>query len=209
MSTLCAVPDALEAALPPRLELGGGFRTRRNERKQLLKVARAFERATTPPPANQWGHYGRAFVVPPARISRPDCISIGDGVVVLENVWMSVVQAFDDVVPRLVFGNRVRVGRGCQLSVVGELVVEADALIGDFVQIGDTSHPYEPKLRMPVVDRPRPVRIGARAVIASHVVILPGVTIGAGAIVDHHAVVTTDVAPGAIVSGNPAVEVSR
>ncbi|MDQ1697577.1 MAG: hypothetical protein QOJ03_2930 [Frankiaceae bacterium] len=206
MSTVCAVPKALDAALP--VVVDGGLRTRRSERKQQLDVARAFERATVPPKASEWGRFGRSYVVPPARVSCPDCIWIGDGVVVHEHVWLSVVRAFDDIVPRLVLEDRVRIGRCCQLSVAGEVVIERDVLIGDFVQIGDTSHPYEPKLRLPAVGRPIPVHIGARAVIASHVVVLPGVSVGAGAIVDHHAVVTSDVRPGAIVSGNPAREVT-
>lgn len=124
--------------------------------------------------------------------------------VVLENVWMSIERFFDDITPRLVLGDRVRVGRGCQFTVVGEVVVEEDALIGDFVQIGDTSHLYEARLRAPTAARPRPVRICAGALVAGHVVVLPGVTIGAGAIVDHHSVVNADVPPGATVRGNPA-----
>jgi len=170
---------------------------------------RAYERSALPPPPDRWAHYGRAFVVPPARVSRPDLISLGDGVVVLENVWMSVVQAFGDIVPRLVLEDRVRVGRGCQFSVVGEVVVESDVLIGDFVQIGDTSHPYEARIRASASTRPKPVRIERRAMLGSHVTVLPGVVIGAGALVDHHAVVTSDVRAGATVRGNPAREVSR
>src|SRR4051794_6353362 len=169
---------------------------------------RAYERSALPPPPERWAHHGRAFGVPPARVSRPDLISLGDGVVVLENVWMSVVQAFDDIRPRLVLEDRVRVGRGCQFTVVGEVVVEEDALIGDFVQIGDTSHPYQARLRGATVIRPQPTRICTGAILASHVVGLPGVTVGAGAIVDHHSVVNTDVPAGAVVRGNPARPVS-
>lgn len=122
----------------------------------------------------------------------------------LENVWMSVEKFFDDIRPRLVLGDRVRVGRGCQFTVVGEVVVEEDALIGDFVQIGDTSHPYEARLRAGTAIRPKPTRICAGAILSGHVVVLPGVTVGAGAVVDHHSVVTVDVPPGAVVRGNPA-----
>ena len=124
--------------------------------------------------------------------------------VVLENVWMSVEQIFDDIRPRLVIGDRVRVGRGCQFTVVGEVVVEEDALIGDFVQIGDTSHLYEARLRAGTAARPRPTRICAGAVLNGHVVVLPGVTVGAGAVVDHHSVVNHDVPAGGVVRGNPA-----
>jgi acetyltransferase-like isoleucine patch superfamily enzyme len=46
--------------------------------------------------------------------------------------------------------------------------------------------------------------VGSRAAIGSGAVILGGLTIGEGALVGSGAVVTRDVAPGAIVVGNPA-----
>jgi acetyltransferase-like isoleucine patch superfamily enzyme len=46
--------------------------------------------------------------------------------------------------------------------------------------------------------------VGDRASIGSGAVILGGITIGAGALVGAGAVVTRDVAPGAVVVGNPA-----
>jgi acetyltransferase-like isoleucine patch superfamily enzyme len=193
------VPDAFAHAMPRM----SGRRTWQDRRLQK-RVAHAFERATLPPPPGSWARFGRSFVVPPARISRPDLIEIGDDVTVLENVWMSVEQIFEDIRPRLVLGDRVRIGRGCQFTVVGEVVVEDDVLIGDFVQIGDTSHLYEARIRAGTAARPLPTRVCAGALVAGHAVLLPGVTVGAGAIVDHHSVVTADVPPGAVVSGNPA-----
>ena len=56
-------------------------------------------------------------------------------------------------------------------------------------------------------DRGGEVRIGDRAWIAYRAIILPGVTIGEGAVVAAGAVVTGDVAPFAIVAGNPARQV--
>jgi len=202
------VPDALGHALPTRPPSSRGLLQRLHERRGQRRIARAFVRVTVPPRPEAWRRFGRSWIVPPARVSRPDLVEIGDGVVILENVWMSVEQIFDDITPRLVFGDRVRVGRGCQFTVVGEVVVEEDALIGDFVQIGDTSHPYEARLRAGTVVRPRPTRVCAGALIRGHVVVLPGVTVGAGAVVDHHSVVNADVPPGATVRGNPAKLVS-
>lgn len=51
--------------------------------------------------------------------------------------------------------------------------------------------------------------IGPDVWIGSEAWILPGVTIGAGAIIAARSVVTRDVAPYAIVAGNPAREVKR
>jgi maltose O-acetyltransferase len=52
--------------------------------------------------------------------------------------------------------------------------------------------------------RVAPVAIGEYAWICTGAMILPGVTIGEGAVVGAGAVVTRDVAPRAIVAGNPA-----
>jgi NDP-sugar pyrophosphorylase family protein len=141
------VPDALGPAKPTGARAHRGLVQRFHERRVPRRLARAFVLATVPPPPEAWGHFGQSFVVPPARVSRPDLVEIGDGVVILENVWMSVEHFFEDIRPRFVLGDRVRVGRGCQFTVVGEVVVEEDALIGDFVQIGDTSHLFEARLR--------------------------------------------------------------
>lgn len=174
------------------------------QRRLRRTVARAYDAATTPGSGMPWGTSAHALFVPPVRAEHPELVHLSDGVIVLEGCWMSVVPTFDDVRPRLVLGRGVHIGRGCQLSVVGSVVVEDGALIGDFVQIGDTFHDYEAEDRMPVLVRPREVVIGAGAVIGGHATVLPGVTVGAGAVVDHHAVVGADVAPGTRVRGNPA-----
>ncbi|MGH2727921.1 MAG: acyltransferase [Actinomycetota bacterium] len=169
-----------------------------------VRVRRAVTRICVPPPSRAWASFGRSIVVPPARVTHPECISIGDGVVILENVWLSVVRMFPDIDTRLVIGDRVRIGRGCQLSVAGDVVIERGAIIGDFVQIGDTYHAYEAAHRFIELVPPVPVRIREGAILGSHVVVLPGVTIGAGAYVEHRSVVGRDVPPGAVVEGNPA-----
>jgi acetyltransferase-like isoleucine patch superfamily enzyme len=159
-----------------------------------------------PPPRREWAKFGKSIVVPPARVTNPDCITIGDGVVILENVWLSVVKAFPDIDTRLVIEDNVRIGRGCQISVAGDVVIGRGALIGDFVQIGDTYHPYEASDRMSALVRPVAVCIGEGALLGSHVVVLPGVTVGEGAYVEHHTVVSRNVPPGAVVEGFPVRE---
>jgi maltose O-acetyltransferase len=70
------------------------------------------------------------------------------------------------------------------------------------------AHDASPKRHL---DRTRVGRviIGRRVFIGARALILPGVTVGDGAIVAAGAVVTRDVAPGAVVAGNPAAEVGR
>jgi maltose O-acetyltransferase len=52
--------------------------------------------------------------------------------------------------------------------------------------------------------RVAPVTIGRRAFVGARVIVLPGVTIGDDAIVGAGSVVRRNVAPGAVVAGNPA-----
>ena len=66
-----------------------------------------------------------------------------------------------------------------------------------------------PHRRLPSANRNRPTTNVSRlpkrgASIGSGAVILCGIEIGAGAMVGAGAVVTHDVAPGAVVTGNPA-----
>lgn len=158
-----------------------------------------------PPPTGSFARHGRSFIVPPARVENPQFIEIGNGVIVHEHVWFSVVAHFQSsTTPRLVIEDDVRIGRCCQFSVAGQVTIERGAIIGDFVQIGDTFHPYEAEDRMPALTSPVPVRIGRGVVIGSHAVVLPGVTIGAGACVEHHSVVSHDVPAGTVVAGSPA-----
>jgi len=56
--------------------------------------------------------------------------------------------------------------------------------------------------------RVAPVTIGARVFVGARSLILPGVTIGDDAIVGAGSLVRADVAPGTVVAGNPARELS-
>lgn len=176
-------------------------------RRRRRWLSRALHRDLTPPLPSAFGAFGRSVIVPPARVNRPECIFIGDGVVIHEGVWLSVVKAHEEITPRLAIGDRVRIGRFCQISCVGEIVIEEDVLASDQVQIGDTYHQYEdptvPTTRQPMA-LPSPVRVRRGALLGLGVVVLPGVTIGEGAYVAEGSVVTRDVPPHSVVRGNPA-----
>jgi acetyltransferase-like isoleucine patch superfamily enzyme len=164
-------------------------------------------RVLSAPDHEAFGAFGRSVIVPPARISLPECIFIGDGVVIHEGVWLSIVRAHPGIEPRLEIRDGTKIGRFCQVSCVGEIVIEEEVLISDQVQIGDTYHEYEnpdlPSTKQGLAP-PRPVRIGRGALLNLGVVVLPGTTIGASAYVEEGSIVTRDVPPGATVAGNPA-----
>jgi acetyltransferase-like isoleucine patch superfamily enzyme len=190
----------------------GTIRRRLGDRLRDRWTTIVLHAALTPHPPEAFGAFGRSVIVPPARISFPECIFIGDGVVIHEGVWLSIEPAFDDITPRLEIGDGVRVGRFCQISCVGEIVIEPEVIVSDRVQIGDSFHDYRditlPATRQPMV-RPRPVRIGAGALLAAGAIVLPGTSVGAGAYIADGAVARGVVPPGAVVAGNPGVIVDR
>lgn len=188
----------------------GTIRERLGDRLRARWMEIILHAALTPHPPEAFGAFGRSIIVPPARISFPEHIFVGDGVVIHEGVWLSIEPAFDDVTPRLEIGDGVRMGRFCQISCVGEIVIERDVIASDRVQIGDSFHDYRdvtlPATRQPMV-RPRPVRIGAGALIGAGAIVLPGSTIGPGAYIADGAVARGVVPAGAVVAGNPGVVV--
>ena len=166
----------------------------------------------TPPPPQAFGSFGQSIIVPPARVSSPECIFIGERVVIHEGVWLSIVPSYPDIEPRLHIGDGVRFGRFCQISCVGEIVIESDVIASDRVQIGDSYHDFHdvsvPARNQPMV-RPRPVRIGAGSLLGAGAIVLPGATIGEGAYIADGSVVRGVVPSRAVAAGNPAVVVDR
>ena len=102
---------------------------------------------------------------------------------------------------RIVIGENVTIGDTCFLDGRSGLT------IGDSVNLGSRVHIYT---REHDVDSPTlaetggPVAIGDHAWVASHAIVLPGVTFGQGAVVAAGTVVTKDVEPFSVVGGNPA-----
>lgn len=175
--------------------------------RQTWDLVRRTLRDNRPPPPDAFARFGASVIVPPARVTNPHRIEIGDEVVILEHAWLSVVPAVEGVVPRLVIGDRCRIGRFASIACVGEVVFGDDVLTADRIFIGDSYHCYEdptaPVLHQPMAP-PRPVHIGSGAFLGIGSAVLHGVTIGDGAYVGAGAVVTEDVAARTVVGGNPA-----
>jgi acetyltransferase-like isoleucine patch superfamily enzyme len=187
----------------------GALRAGVAERASRLRTARQLVRDLTPPAPSAFRRFGAGTVlVPPVRVNSPECIEIGDGVVMLEHGWLSVrAEHGGDTPPRLVIGDRVRFGRCLSIACIGEVVIEDDVMTSDGVFIADCFHEYEDP-HTPVLDQPmstpEPVRIERGAYLGAGSIVLPGVTVGVGAYVGEGAVVTSDVAPRTVVLGNPA-----
>lgn len=164
--------------------------------------------------------------------------TVGEGVLLGPNAWCfnlgerKRVRLGDGAVCRgllrretfgdgeLVVGDDVYVGDDVIVSCAARVEIGAGTMLAHGVQVFDNdSHPVGRGERAADwlavragaergVIAATPVVIGPGVWIGFNAIVLKGVTIGAGAIVGAASVVTSDVAPGAIVAGNPAHTVS-
>ena len=108
---------------------------------------------------------------------------------------------------RLHLGNRVGLSNST-LVCLREVTIEDEALVGGGCAVYDTDfHSLDPEER----SRPgnpgawtAPVRIGRRAFVGGHSVLLKGATVGEGAVVGAGSVIRGRVPAGQIWAGNPA-----
>lgn len=107
---------------------------------------------------------------------------------------------------------RIVIGEGVTIGDSAFLDGRSGLKIGDNVNLGSHVTIYT---REHDVDSPLFEETGGRVTledyswVASHAIVLPGVTIGRGAVVAAGAVVTKDVPPHMIVGGNPAQPIRR
>jgi len=109
---------------------------------------------------------------------------------------------------RIDIGDRVEID-GAGLMAASIIDVGDEAILGPCLVVDTDFHAVGPARRQdgaPVTRRP--IRIGRSAWVQGKSTILKGVSVGEGAVVRWGALVATDVAPGAVVMGNPAVDVS-
>ena len=104
----------------------------------------------------------------------------------------------------------IRVGEHCTIGDSAFLDGRSGLFIGDDVNLGSHVTIYTREHDVDSADFAEtgsPVKVGDHAWLASHCIVLPGVTIGEGAVVAAGAVVTKDVEPYMIVGGNPAAPI--
>lgn len=105
--------------------------------------------------------------------------------------------------------HNVTIGNGVRLHTrvfVPEFsVLEDNCWLGPGVMVTNARYPRSAGVKNRLVG----AHIEAGAMIGASAVLLPGVRIGARALVGSGSVVTKDVAPGAVVAGNPARVINR
>ncbi|HYG85793.1 MAG TPA: CatB-related O-acetyltransferase [Azospirillum sp.] len=106
-------------------------------------------------------------------------------------------------------GDRLVIGKFCALATGVRFFMNG----GNHATAGFSTYPFtifqEWQAPMPQFPFRGDTVVGNDVWIGWDAVIMPGVTIGDGAIVAARSVVTKDVAPYAVVAGNPAVEMRR
>jgi len=120
-----------------------------------------------------------------ARIYDPRNIVIGEGTLIGEKATLDGRKQLPNSQGGLEIGNHVD--------------------IASEVMIWTSEHDIHSEDMKPIEAK---VTIGDYVFIGPRAIILPGVTVGKGAIIAAGAIVTKDVAPGSIVAGTPAKEIS-
>lgn len=125
--------------------------------------------------------------------------SIGRGVRIYPTV--------DIIIPwNLKVGDKATVGAKVILYALGAIDIGARTTISQNAHLCAGTHDYR-RPDFPLLKRP--ISIGEDAWICADAFVGPNISIGNFAIVGARAVVVRNVAPGAIVAGNPAREIGR
>lgn len=119
---------------------------------------------------------------------------VGQGVVIRGGVDISYPW-------RLRLGDHVWLGEEVKILSLAEVTIESNVCISQRAFLCTGSHAFRaPDFHLVT----KPIVIRARSWVAAQVFVAPGVTMGPDAMVCAGSVVFADVAPGAIVQGNPA-----
>lgn len=104
----------------------------------------------------------------------------------------------------LTIGDNCWIGGGVSLYSVDKITIGANVVVSEDAYLCTASHDVLSSQFELVA---KPVSVGDFAWVCARAIVLPGRVIGNGAVVGAGAVVASDVAPWAIVAGNPARQV--
>jgi len=110
--------------------------------------------------------------------------------------------------PRLIIGDDVFINGHSHITCAQQVIIGCDTTIADCVYISDHNHGFSAPntFRKNIMSTPlevKPVNIGKRCWIGTHVCILPGVTIGDDCVIGAGSVVTRDIPPQSLAVGIP------
>lgn len=148
----------------------------------------------------------RSVILPPLRVSGERRIALGERVFIGAGSWLQVLGEPDDAVA-IRIGDGTSIAGSCVLSAAHSIRLGQGVLFARNVYVADHGHAFED------VDRPvlaqgikgvAPVEIEDGAWLGQNVVVGPGVRIGRGAVIGANSVVLEDVPAYAVAVGAPA-----
>lgn len=153
--------------------------------------------------AVRWGHPG-ARIGKGVKLTGPGSYDLRRGCTITDDVRIWVGDgATLTMMPGAKLGDR------CIVNVETALTLGPNTRVSWDVQILDTDFHWLKGEDGRVGPHTLPIVIDGEVLVGTGAMILKGVTIGRGAVVAAGAVVRRDVDAGAVVAGNPAVEVKR
>jgi acetyltransferase-like isoleucine patch superfamily enzyme len=140
-----------------------------------------------------------------------DGVRLGDNVRLREHVWIQATAGLTDLGVGLTVGDNTYIGPRCVLGAGGGIAIGANVTLGAGVDLLAEDHRFADALTLiseQGVSR-RGIALDDDVWIGNRAIVLDGVRVGRGAVVGAGAVVTRDVAPLAVVAGNPARPIGR
>ncbi len=137
-------------------------------------------------------------------------VTIGDSVTIDGGAVLRASGSVRRLGQGITLDERAAVGYANFIHGGGGVHIGRDCLLGPYVQIFSENHVFA-DASTPVIEQGEvagAVVIGPDCWIGSGSIVLAGVTIGQGAVVAAGSVVTRDIAPGVVVAGVPAREIS-
>ena len=144
-------------------------------------------------------------------IQNPQYISVGDYVVLSDDLDLNVYKSFDHD-PQLVIEDHVRLGRNNTIGCDNKIIIERDVITAPFVHITDRNHCFEDVTR-PITKQGMmtsgPVVIGAETWLGYGAQVMSGVTIGRHCVIAAGSIVTRDIPDYSVAAGCPARVIKR
>jgi acetyltransferase-like isoleucine patch superfamily enzyme len=145
-------------------------------------------------------------------IDRSVCrsISLGDDIHLARHVWLNVVGDSDGAEPRILLGDRCKIGRRSTISSRNRIVLQEDVLLGPSVLIMDHNHEFA-NTEVPIHEQG--VTEGGQIIVERGCWLGHGAVIvcsrgqlilGRNSVVGANAVVTKSFPPFSVMTGNPA-----
>ena len=155
--------------------------------------------------------FGTASVLHrPAWVYGAHKIAVGDGVLTLHGLWLSVERpAWEREEPVIRLGDRVGIRPYCTISAAESVVLEDDVIVSAFTSIIDSDHTFgapgdEPVNVMFNPLETSPIRIGAGTWIGERVAVLRGSDIGRHCAIGANSVVRGTIPDFSVAVGAPA-----